>query len=382
MDGLIQTATGGNSGNRLIERLIEAGYSRREPPILQPASVFLDQSGEDIRGRLFFTNDAAGADLCLRPEYTIPVFRAYLASEDAGKPAAISYLGPVFRFRADEPGEFIQAGIESYGREDREAADAEVLAVCLGAIEATSGCAFDVRIGDAGLFTDFLAALDLPESWRRRVRRGHARGQQLREILAQQANGAGAEHAGVLAALATADRREARALVEDLLSIAGIASVGGRTAGEIAERFLEQASMKGATGVGEEQRIALERFFDISGDPDSASLALRNLASEAGLDLDVALDCFDSRLNNISERGVDLGRMFYSARFGRHLDYYTGFVFEAVDPDRPERPVMGGGRYDSLARALGAPSDIPAVGAAIWCERLVEGRPRGAEERP
>ena len=45
----------------------------------------------------------------------------------------------------------------------------------------------------------------------------------------------------------------------------------------------------------------------------------------------------------------------FSAAFVRDLDYYTGFVFEAVDPRRADaRPAVGGGRYDGLARRLGA----------------------------
>ena len=68
----------------------------------------------------------------------------------------------------------------------------------------------------------------------------------------------------------------------------------------------------------------------------------------------------------------------YAAAFVRDLDYYTGFVFEAVDAAVPQsRPVLGGGRYDGLARRMGAMSDLPAVGAAIWVERLpLAGDPR------
>ena len=43
------------------------------------------------------------------------------------------------------------------------------------------------------------------------------------------------------------DPKAAHALVTDLLSIAGINTVGGRTVGEIAERFLEQAALGAAT---------------------------------------------------------------------------------------------------------------------------------------
>jgi ATP phosphoribosyltransferase regulatory subunit len=358
---------------RLSAHLVGAGYPRAEPPILQPASVFLDLAGEDIRGRIFLTSDPAGAELCLRPEYTIPVCRDYLASAQAGQPAAFSYLGPVFRAGAGASPEIRQAGLESFGRMDREAADAEIFALALEAAQA-DGRRLAVRMGDTGLFNAVLDALGLPSPWLRRIRRGHMRGQSLATILAQPGNGQStADHSGVLAALEGVDKQGARALVQDLLSIAGISSVGGRSASEIAERFLEQAAMKTDSGIGEERRAVLERFTAITGDPDSASLKLRALARDSGLDLAAALDTFDLRTGFIAARGIDLAAVTFSASFGRNLDYYTGFVFEAFDPAAPRaRPLAGGGRYDRLLRTLGAAQDIPAVGAAIWCDRLFE----------
>ena len=58
----------------------------------------------------------------------------------------------------------------------------------------------------------------------------------------------------MLAALAAVDAAGAKKLVEDMLSIAGISTVGGRSAGEIAERFLEQATL--ADGAGAARRSA------------------------------------------------------------------------------------------------------------------------------
>src|SRR6185295_14769869 len=110
-----------------------AGYARVSPSILQPAEPFLDLSGEDIRRRMFLTTDPDGNELCLRPDITIPVSRDYLASPDAGAAAGFCYLGPVFRHRGDGPAEFVQAGIESFGRHDTAAADAEMFALGLEA---------------------------------------------------------------------------------------------------------------------------------------------------------------------------------------------------------------------------------------------------------
>jgi ATP phosphoribosyltransferase regulatory subunit len=123
--------TPGAAGERALDCLLAAGFERTEPPILHAAAIFLDMSGEEVRRRLFLTTDAAGEELCLRPEYTIPVCRAYLGSDKAGKIAEYSYLGPVFRARAGQVGEQTQTGLESFGRRDAEAADAEVFSLAV-----------------------------------------------------------------------------------------------------------------------------------------------------------------------------------------------------------------------------------------------------------
>src|SRR5947207_14862933 len=109
------------------------GFARAAPAILQPAEPFLDLSGEDIRRRMFLTTDPEGQELCLRPDLTIPVSRDYLASPEAGEALGFCYLAPVFRHRADGPAEFLQGGLESFGRRDTAAADAEMLSLGLEA---------------------------------------------------------------------------------------------------------------------------------------------------------------------------------------------------------------------------------------------------------
>lgn len=353
----------------LSERLQAAGYAACEPPILQNAAIFFD-SGEDIRSRLYLTSDQSGADYCLRPEYTIPVCRHYLGSSKAGSPATYSYCGPVFRFREDGPSEFLQAGVENFGRSDREAADAEILGLALETVAAVAPSSLVIRIGDAAIFRALVDALDISPQWRRRIIRGYAQDKSLDALFATAGNGSARDHSGVLAALEGVDRQNARALVEDLLSIAGISAVGGRTAGEIAERFLEQASLKSGPECPAAARKLIEDFLAIEADPDTASAAMRALVRSAGIDLGTVLDRFDARLGFMAARGLDVGKFTFATRFARNLDYYTGFVFEAHDQNAREKPVIGGGRYDKLLQSLGAKTEIPAIGAAIWVERL------------
>ena len=358
-------------GERALEHFLAAGFARIEPAILHPAAIFLDMSGEAIRGRLFLTSGASGEELCLRPEYTIPVARAYLASPEAGRIAQHSYLGPVFRAEV-KGGERVQTGLESFGRRDAEAADAEIFALAMEAA-AEAGGPLAARLGDARLFEAVLDSLALPDAWRRRLRRGVAHGKSLAAILDAHGQSVLAQP-GVLAAMESADHAGAKALVEDLLAIAGIDAVGGRSAGEIADRFLEQAALRSGEPVEKDKRAALEAFLAISGDLDEAAAQLRRLADEAKLDLGRALDAFELRNGFIAARGVRIAETRFSAAFVRDFEYYSGFVFEAVDPARPgARPALSGGRYDGLARRLGAHDDIPAVGAAIALDRLPSG---------
>jgi len=358
----------------LVASYERAGYARVAPAILQPADPFLDLSGEDIRGRMYLTTDSDGREVCLRPDLTIPASRDYLASPLAGKAAQFCYLGPVFRQRVGVCGEFLQAGIESFGRADKAAADADMLALGLAATAHYGLAQPAIRVGDVALFSALVNALDLAPAWQRRLVKDFNRKTTLAHDLDRLSLGATLgkpEYQGVLAALANSDPKAAHALLTDLLSIAGIATMGGRTVGEIADRFLEQATLGAATRLPRETRTLIEGFLAISGDPGEAAAALRALASDAGIDLDAAIDLFESRTGFLAARGVDVSRIRFSTAFGRGFDYYTGFVFELHDPQaKVAGQLVAGGRYDGLLARLGSASAVPAVGFAAWIERL------------
>jgi len=169
--------------------------------------------------------------------------------------------------------------------------------------------------------------------------------------------------------LAGSDRKAALALVTDLMSIAGTTNVGGRTVSEIADRFLEQSTLKG----GALPRDALDlirRFLSISGEPDEAIGQLRALAADAKLEIGGAIDLLESRVGFMAARGIDLGKTRFSTAFGRGVDYYTGFEFELHEKGNGVEPLVAGGRYDGLMTQLGAATPIPAVGFSVWVEAL------------
>jgi ATP phosphoribosyltransferase regulatory subunit len=300
------------------------------------------------------------------------VARDYLASSRAGQAAGFSYLGPVFRYRWGQPGEFLQAGIESFGRQDRAAADAEMLALALEATSAFGVTDVEIRTGDVALFNALIDALQLYPVWRRRLIKDFNRKISLTDDIEQltlkTAPGRN-EYARVLAALAGSDRKAALALVTDLMSIAGASNVGGRTVAEIADRFLEQSTLK-AGALPRDASAIIKRFLSIAGDPDDAVAQLRALASDAKLDITAVIDQLESRVGFMAARGVDVRKTRFSTAFGRGLDYYTGFEFEVHAKGNGSEPLVAGGRYDGLMTQLGAPAPIPAVGFSVWVEAL------------
>ena len=155
---------------RILRVLAKAGFARLAPPMLQPAELFLDLAGESLRARTYVFSDPEGEELCLRPDFTVPVCRHYLgtASGQPSREARYCYSGPVFR---TQPGggdathlrEFRQEGIESFGLADREQAEADVVAVTAAALKAAGLGRWKLRLGDLGIFHALLDAVDMPD---------------------------------------------------------------------------------------------------------------------------------------------------------------------------------------------------------------------------
>ena len=62
----------------LMAAFVRAGCEAVAPAIIQPADVFLDVVGEELRSRTYVFSDPEGHELCLRPDLTIPVCRMHL----------------------------------------------------------------------------------------------------------------------------------------------------------------------------------------------------------------------------------------------------------------------------------------------------------------
>lgn len=365
----------------LLGVFARAGFERADPPVLQPADVFLDRSGEEIRKRIFLLTDGGGRELCLRPELTIPVCRLHRA-RGGGFPARISCHGPVFRIRSEapeHPGQFLQTGIEYLGAADSEKADAEVLLLAVEAVRAAGLKNFTVQIGDASLFPGLIDALPGPSAWRDRLKRHFRRPDAFAVMLRRLGAGEMRDGNGYLAHLGSAAEEDARIALSGLLDMLGGAEAGGvfagRTRDEIIERLMEQAAEAASLRLDRKTLSAIEECLAISGPAERSLAELAGVLKRQGVVLDAPLSAMAARIAVLRDAGLAGEQVHFAPRFERNLDYYTGFVFElwAHDAAGPVQ-IAGGGRYDTLLKLLGEPCDVPAVGCAIRDERVLAAR--------
>ncbi len=348
-------------------------------PVLQPADIFLDRSGEDIRRRTYLFTDAGGQELCLRPELTIPVCRLYLEREPEGAiPARLCSSGPVYRYQpsgSDKLSEFSQSGIEILGDVDEAAADAEVTRLGVAAVQSAGLKDFELELGDLSLFDALIEAINIPKGWKGRLRRQFWRPEFFASLLTDLSNGEGPDmsedQSGLLTVLAGLNEEQATTLLTDVLKLGGIAPVGGRGVDEIASRLLEKAADATTERMPKEAAEVIAAYMKISVPAVNAVAQVGELFKKSNISADASLEKLSLRLKAIGDAGVDLGRATFSTGFGRKLEYYTGHVFELRVPKLGnDAVIVGGGRYDGLLQSLGAPKPVQAVGCAIALERL------------
>lgn len=361
---------------------VAAGYEAVAPSVIQPAEVFLDVVGENLRARTYVFTDPEGAQLCLRPDLTIPTCRLHWERHGRADAAArYCYNGPAFRFQPDggnaaHPREFRQAGIEHFGSTNREAAETEVLKLILDSVAAAGLEDFEVRIGDLGIFNALLEAIEMPSNWRGRLRSRFWRPAAFQAELEQLASRPSAVIDGLPQELVEAvrgrDARGAERAVAEYLDKEGIELIGARSLREISDHIFENVQDAGSEPLSNDVASLIEAYLDVKAPARAAGARLADLMQSRGIDLSRALDTYQRRLQSFSKWGVDISKLTFSAEFGRNLEYYTGFVFEVVTPSLGEKsPVAGGGRYDNLMRSVGATVSVPAVGAMIHTERLL-----------
>jgi ATP phosphoribosyltransferase len=307
-DVLLTEAAERRAVARSIGDVFEAwGYGFVETPVVEEYATLEAGAGGSLEGTAFRLFDVDGSLLALRPEMTLPIARV-VASRLVGQPGPhrLCYVADVFREKESLRGEARQ--FVQAGVEFVGAAgpvaDAEVVAVLVEALEGAGLPSFTVGVGTVAVLRALLAGSGRDEDWQASVMRA-AHERNLVEI----------------------DRLAGEKGLDPAVSQALRAVPRLRGGAEAIGRCREYAAACGCAGA-----------------VDSLAETWR-LLEAAGV---------------ASRISVDFGIL-------RSFDYYTGLIVEAYAPGLG-LPLGGGGRYDGVLAAFGAPA--PAAGFALSVERV------------
>jgi histidyl-tRNA synthetase len=364
------------------------GYQGIETPILEPLELFLRKSGDEIIARMYSFSHW-NRRLCLRPELTASVMRAFVDElQGRGLPLRLHYGGPMFRYERPSRGrsrQFTGVGLELVGASGA-AADAEVLYLACAGLESVGITRYRLVVGHLGAALQLLAQLGMSDHAqglvldqmepiaRGRVNPDAAVARVVDLLGGPIGNGVASEAAaGLPATLADLPPEQATAIAADILSRASLPVEGGaRQPGRIIQRLLAKARRPDPT---DQVRAAFEFVAELhaaAAPPRRLERQLRPVLEKRGLST-APLDEVTAALGLLSAHGPLSSDMTIEVdlSLARGLRYYTGLVFEIyVDDDEGPLQVCGGGRYDDLVRALGGREAVPACGFSYGLERL------------
>ena len=393
---------------RLAGYIRQYGYRMLDAPALEPTELFLRKSGGALAARMYSFTDPGSNAVSLRPEFTASVMRHYLESTaeppDAGAArsavARRQYAGPVFRYDPDNAaasGQFTQIGAELIGVAGIDA-DAELLTLAAGAVASLGINDYRLRLADLAVLDSVLDTVGLSERARSLIvanmnRIGDAAGRadllrRAAELRIVAGGDLPPEEANLAAAVAGLPDAEAKAVLAGFMrwrNAAAGATLGQRTPGEIIDRLLHK--LRGGDDPDALRRgLALAgRLAGVSGAPADALARLQAVAADAGARPE-AVNRLGELAALVAAEPVLRGHLVINFALARGIAYYNGIIFDLVAGDAPE-PGMGtaagvvlggGGRYDGLARALGAARATPALGFACTLETLLDAMPPDA----
>ena len=366
--------------DRLVRLIGSYGYRYLETPVLEPTELFLRKAGGELASRMYSFTDTGNNPVSLRPEFTSPTMRHYLEhADEVPLPARWQYCGPVFRYEdnGNGSGQFTQVGAELIGSSS-VMADVELLRLAAEIPPLLGVKGLRINVADLDVVHSILNAVGVSERAAAFIIENVSQLRQGREavpaVLAQARllNLTSHENGDdpLSRAIDGLDYEQSRTVLKGLLEWSGVDQFGQREPDEVVARLLRKLR-------GGDSNAALTRGLElisdlagITGEPWPSLTALRSVVADAGADT-AAVDRFEEFLHLVlAEPGIARS-LRIDQGLVRGLAYYNGLVFEVTHPGSPT-PVGGGGRYDSLATALGSRTPVPALGFAYNLEALLE----------
>jgi ATP phosphoribosyltransferase regulatory subunit len=296
----------------ILSVFAEFGFKRVITPLLEYVDVLSLGMGKGLKERVFkFIDPSTGRVVALRPDITPQIARMVATRmRDYPLPQKLCYNENVLRYhdpRGGKSREILQIGAEYISSELSPGIDAEMIIMAFEALKKAGVKDFKIDIGDVGFVRTALERLRVSESVKKKIKEA---------IEVKDSSGLEAILAGLGKKVESADKRLLLAL---------------------------------PTFYGEAEVIEKAKALST----DSAT-------KEALENVKAVLDII-TRKGYKESVTVDLGEV-------RGFDYYTGIIFEGF-ASGIGKPILGGGRYDTLLEKYGYRSS--STGFAFDIEVIV-----------
>ncbi|MBI5971558.1 MAG: ATP phosphoribosyltransferase regulatory subunit, partial [Deltaproteobacteria bacterium] len=297
------------------------GYQKVITPLLEYMDSLALGMGGDLNERVMkFIDPATGKVVAIRPDITPQIARiAATKMKDYPLPLKLCYNANVLRGVEKGGGaksELLQIGAELITARPSPEADAEMIIMAIESLMAAGVKAFKIDVGDVGFLKGVLDRLDVGAAGRKTI----------------------------MALIAAKDSSGLEAAIDEI----------------DVKKKIKPSDRK--------LLVNLTTFYG----EDEVIEKARGLVTDPALC--AGLDRMHNVLDIISKKGykssvtIDLGEV-------RGIDYYTGIIFEGF-ASGAGRPIMSGGRYDTLLEKYGYTA--AATGFAFDVENIVASLARGA----
>ena len=347
--------------------LAEAGFHRLDTPVIERTDLFVRKSGGEVSSSLYTFLDPGGISVSLRPEFTPSVIRWFI--ENCPDERRYHYSGPVFRYGGARGGrfrQFHQVGGELLGVSGADG-DSEILGLAQRCLEAGGVDNCVLHLGHIGVIRDLLGAVGLSEQNQMFMVANLddvAAGAENLDPLLEKASAAGlvADSAGPLTGVP--DLPNTALPVLDALQQTVSGATGRRSPEQIMSRLVGRARRASSRAEFEKAAGSVARLVATHGSPSEVVAEAETILRGCGASLG-SLDSLKATLDSITSNGWGESSIRLDLSFVRGMAYYTGAVFEFLQPVEDVHYALGGGgRYDDLVRAFGGP-DMPACGFAL-----------------
>tara|TARA_Y100001980_G_C14546394_1_gene326461 strand:+ start:1048 stop:2184 length:1137 start_codon:yes stop_codon:yes gene_type:complete len=361
------------------EFFINKGYTFCNPAMTISADIVMNFMGEDVRNRLLFTSSPSGDEICLRPDFTLPLAISYINNElDSNK---FVYDGYAFRFpsineKTRHCPEFRQIGIENFGDKNKIKAEGDIISQAHEILSSFYDQNLEVKISDISMFYQLLNHLKIDTHLFNRVRRLYWRGLNVTEIkdsIKKIINTRfDAKPRFDLIEEYKKNNLSSTALIQELTGSEDLSIFSSRQPDDIVKSYIDKSEFTNSTEFNDIIIEQITEFLSIKGDFSKISKLLDNFQKKYRIDFAEGIENLENRLKILQKNQISTDMIEFNATLSRKVEYYTGLIFEIrMKNENKVEPIAIGGRYDKIFEELGSKEPIPAVGCSIYVDRLL-----------